>query len=172
MNEYIEKIGIPENYQNTGKPIPEVGKWQQRRKIKELKTQVERCLRFAETYGLHVESLKFSDNSGTDYELDFKERPIKKSYKDLPEPEQQKIKEVLLIRDMFCVGEAAYHELTMIPAGENLPRSYLVKQCKDSLNQLCHIERTPGKNEGAQVNFCDALRNAIQKHVCTSINHQ
>jgi hypothetical protein len=51
----------------------------------------------------------------------------------------------------------------MIPAGETLP--YLVKQCKESLNQLCHIERTPGKNEGAQVNFYDALRKAIQKHL-------
>lgn len=173
LNEYIEKMAIPENCQNTGKCIPEVGKRQQRRKIKELKTQVERSLWFAETYGLHLESLKLCDNSGTDYELDFKERPVKKSYKDLPEAEQQKIREVLLIQDMFCVGEAAYHELTMVPVGEKLPRSYLVKQCKDSLNQLCHIERTPGKNEGAQVNFCDALKNAIQKHVSSVMNqHQ
>ena len=72
LNEYIEKMGIPKNCQNTGKCIPEVGKRQQRRKIKELKTQVERSLWFAETFGLHLESLKLCDNSGTDYELDFK----------------------------------------------------------------------------------------------------
>jgi hypothetical protein len=97
-----------------------------------------------------LESLKLSDNSGAEYELEFTDGGTKKCYKDLPEAEKQKIKEVLLIQDKFCVGEAAYHELSMIPAGQTLPLSYLVKQCKDSLNQLCHIERTPGKNEGAQ----------------------
>lgn len=80
----------------------------------------------------------------------------------MPETEQKKIKEVLLIQDKFCIGEAAYHELTMIASGETLPRSYLVKQCKDSLNQLCHIERTPGNIEGAQVDFYDALRKEIK----------
>jgi hypothetical protein len=166
LRDYIEKIGIPNKYcKNTGKDIPDVGKRQQRRKLKELKTQVERSLWFAETYGLNLESLKLLDNDGAGYVLEFKDKPPKKNFKDLPEAEQNKIKEVLLIQDKFCIGEASYHELTMIPAGETLPRSYLVKQCKDSLNQLCHIERTPGKNEGAQVNFDDALRKAIQKHV-------
>ena len=166
LRDYIEKIGIPNKYcKNTGKDIPDVGKRQQRRKLKELKTQVERSLWFAKTYGLNLESLKLLDNDGADYVLEFKDKPPKKNFKDLPEAEQNKIKEVLLIQDKFCIGEASYHELTMIPAGETLPRSYLVKQCKDSLNQLCHIERTPGKNEGAQVNFDDALRKAIQKHV-------
>ena len=61
----------------------------------------------------------------------------------------------------------------MVPVGKKLLRSYLVKQCKDSLNQLCQIEGTAGKNEGVQVNFCDALKNAIQKHVSSVINqHQ
>ena len=165
LKQYIEKMGIPDNCENTGKCIADVGKRQQHRKIKELKTQVERTLWFANTYGLHLESLKLSDNSGAEYELEFTDGGTKNCYKDLPEAEKQKIKEVVLIQDKFCVGEAAYHELSMIPAGQTLPRSYLVKQCKDSLNQLCHIERTPGKNEGAQVNFYDALRNAIQNHV-------
>lgn len=83
--------------------------------------------------------------------LEFNDKAPKKCYKELPEAEQQKIKEVLLIQDKFCVGEAAYHELTMTSAGEALPRSYLVKQCKDSLNDLCHIERTPGTNKGASL---------------------
>ena len=115
-------MGVPENCQNTGKCIPEVGRRQQRRKIKELKTQVERSLWFAETHGLHLGFLKLS-------------------------------------------------ELIIIPIGKRLPQSYLVNQCKDSLNQLCHIEHTPAKNEGAPVNLCDALRNAIQKHVKSLINH-
>ncbi|CAB4027472.1 Hypothetical predicted protein [Paramuricea clavata] len=131
-------MGIPDNCENTGKCIADVGKRQQHWKIKELKTQVERTL-FANTYGLHLESLKLSDTLVLDMNWN-------------------------LQKDTFSVGEAAYHELSMIPAGQTLPRLYLVKHCKDSLNQLCHIERTPGKNEGAQVNFYDALRNPIQNH--------
>ena len=79
--------------------------------------------------------------------------------------EQQKIKEALFIQDKFCIGEAAYHELTMTSSGEALPRSYLVKQCKDPLNELYLIERTPGVNEGAQLNFKSALQNALQNAI-------
>ena len=114
---------------------------------------------------MNLESLKLFDNTGNDYVLEFNDKAPKKCYKELPEAEQQKIKEVLFIQDKFCIGEAAYHELTMTSSGEALPRSYLVKQCKDSLNELYLIERTPGVNEGAQLNFKSALQNAIKTHV-------
>ena len=48
---------------------------------------------------------------------------------------------------------------------ERLPLSYLIRQCKETLNEICHIERTPGKIEVAQVVFRDELRNIISKHV-------
>ena len=50
----------------------------------------------------------------------------------------------------------------MTSTGEALPRSDLVKQCKDSLNELYLIERMPGVNDGAQLNFKSALQNAIK----------
>ena len=165
LRDYIDKIGILDNSKNTGKIISDVGKRQQDQKLKKLKTHVERSLWFAETFSLKLESVNFTDNSCTSFGLTFNDGMQKKKYQDLPDAEKQKIKEVLLVRDMFCIAEAAYHELTMIPAGESLPRSYLIKQCKESLNELSHIERTPWKEKGAQVNFLDTLRNAIQKHV-------
>ena len=73
----------------------------------------------------------------------------------LSEEEKQRIQQILFIVDQLCIGEAAYHEITMTPAGENLPLSYLVKECKEPLNALTHIERTPGVAEGAQLNFMD-----------------
>ena len=145
LRDYIDKIGDPEESKNTGKVMSDVGKRQQGRKLKELKTHVERSLWFAKTYGLNLESVNFTDSSGTSFGLTFNNGKQTKQYKDLPDAEKQKIKEVLYIQDKFCIAEAAYHELTMIPAGESLPRSYLIKQCKDSLNKLSHIERTPGK---------------------------
>ena len=46
----------------------------------------------------------------------------KKRIQGLLEEEHGKIK------DQFCIGEAAYHQLSMMPAGEKLPWSYLIKQ--------------------------------------------
>ena len=71
--------------------------------------------------------------------------------------------------DKFSIGEAAYHELTMTAVGEELLRSYLIRQCKESLNEISRIERTPSKEEGAQFKFCDELCNTIRNHVSITI---
>lgn len=42
-----------------------------------------------------------------------------------------------------------------------LPRSYLIKQCKNNLNKLCHVTPTPGTFEGAQVSFKSLLLQQI-----------
>ena len=151
------------NFRNTGKGISELGKKQQHRKLTELKTYVEKSLWFAETFGLTLQSATFFDKSGFNHSILYGSTSEGKRYKDLSEEEKQRIKEILLIVDQFCIGEAAYHEVTMSPAGENLPRSYLVKECKESLNVL-----TPGVSESAQLIFIDALSNEIQKHVSFS----
>ena len=93
-----------------------------------------------------------------------------KSLKDLSDQEKLKTKDVLHIVDKFCISEATYHELTMTPAGAALPRSYLINQCQESLNELTNaIERTPGKEEGAQLNFYETLCIEIQKDVSCKI---
>jgi hypothetical protein len=80
-------------------------------------------------------------------------------YKDLSEEEKEKVKLVLYITDKFCIGETAYHELAMTDGGGKRPCSYLVKQCKNNLNSLCHITRTPGKEEGTQLGLESELQN-------------
>ena len=86
-------------------------------------------------------------------------------YKNLSEKEKEDIQQVLFIMDKFCIGEAAYHELTCCSGGEELPRTSLVKQCKEDLNKLCFIERTPGEASGAAFNFHDELSTVIEKMV-------
>ena len=168
LSDYLEKVGIFVNFKNSGKEIPELGKKHQQRKLTELKSHIEKSLWFTETFGLTLKSATFIDKSGSNYPLTYDDTSQSKKYKDLPEQEQRKIKEILFIMDQFCIGEAAYHEVSMTQAGENLPRSYLIKQCKESLNALTHVERTPGMSEGAQLNFHDAVCNEIQKHVSLS----
>ena len=142
----------------------DVGKRQQERNLRTLATRVEQALWFSESFGLCLNNIKLVDDSGRDHILMLGSEKGLKSYKDLPDEDQQDIQQVLYIMDKFCIGEAAYHELTCCPGGE-LPRSYLVKQCKEDLNKLCSIERTPGKANRAAFNFLDELSAVVEKMV-------
>ncbi|CAB4025093.1 Hypothetical predicted protein, partial [Paramuricea clavata] len=151
------------------KTFTEVGQRQQHRIMTELKTKAERSLWFAKAFGLDVSSIKFEDEAGLHHEVKYSSprEGTSKSYQKLSEDEKDVIKQVTFITDRFCIGEAAYHELTFGESGADLPRSYLIKQCKQDLNKLVHISRTPGQAEGAQLDFeselADVLRNKIQK---------
>ena len=101
----------------------------------------------------------------------------KRVYKDLSEEDQHNVKSILFILDKYCIGDASYHELTMAPGGEDLQRLYLIKQCKDEMNKLCHIARTdemnklchiartPGSAQGAQLDFNTELESVIRNQV-------
>ena len=169
LKEYIDRMETSDDLQNVGKVVSEVGERHQRRKLRELKTHVERALWFAETYGLTLDVASFTDQKGVSHTLSFPNNHDKNNYQDLPEEEKDKIKQILFIMDKFSIGEAAYHELTMTAVGEELPRSYLIRQCKEPLNEISRIERTPGKEEGAQFKFCDELCNTIRNHVSITI---
>ena len=51
LHSYIEKLGQDIGFENSGKTIAQVGKRQQRKKLKELKTHVDHALWFAKTFG-------------------------------------------------------------------------------------------------------------------------
>ena len=80
------------------------------------------------------------DDSGENHRPSFGKKGLK-SYEELSVDEQENVQQVLFIMDKFCIGEAAYHELTCCPSGEKLPRSYLIKQCKD-LNKQTLVQRS------------------------------
>ena len=104
LKAYIDKLSSVDELKNNGKGILEVGERQQRRKLKELKTSVERTLWFAETYGLSLNSARFSDQKGSNYTLSYCTDQEKKSFKDLPDEDQDKIKEILFIQDRFSIS--------------------------------------------------------------------
>ena len=72
------------------------------------------------------------------------------------------MKSVLFLPDKFCISDTAYHELTLTSGGQDLPRSYLIKQCKENLNLLCHISRTLGEADSAQLNLEEELKSRIE----------
>ena len=147
--------------ENTEKPIHEVGERQGRRIVKELKTQSERALWFLESFGFKLDSVKVKDVNGKITEINYKED--RRVFNQLPDEEKDTIRAILYIIDRYCIGNSAYHELSVLIDG--LPRSYLIKQCRSELNSICHISRTPGKNTGAQLSFKEELRSQIRKKV-------
>lgn len=45
-----------------------------------------------------------------------------------------------------------------------LPKSYLIKQRRDQLNNICHITHTPGTAAVAQVLFSDLLKERLRDY--------
>ena len=76
-------------------------------------------------------------------------------YSSSSEDEKRKVEQILFLLDMFCVGDSFYHEISMIT--DNLPRSYLVKQCCEQLNKMCHIEALDENFEGGKVSSVEIL---------------
>lgn len=108
--DYIDRLSVLEESKNRGKVISEVGERQQRRKLKELRTQVKEGLWFAESYGLTLDSASFNDQRGVSHTLAFKDDRDRKPFKDIPQGEKDKIKQILFIQGKFSIGEAAYHD--------------------------------------------------------------
>ena len=86
-------------------------------------------------------------------------------YNNLDEDTKTKIEQILFLLDKFCVGDAFYHELSMTIDG--LPRSYLVKQCRDDLNKMYHIDPLQGNYTGAKVSSVAAI---LEQHIKDYLN--
>ena len=138
---------------------------QKQRKLKEIKSNADKALWFLESFGLKLEKLTLSDTTtGDNVDLTFSNSAGKAAYRLLNDEEKDKIKQVVYIMDSFCVSDAAYHELSMIDTN-GLPRSYLIKQCRQDVNSIHSITRTPGTWPGAQLSFRDELNSQLLNQV-------
>ena len=86
----------------------------------------------------------------------------------LSEGERDKLEKVLFLLDKFYVGDSFYDELTMLVDG--LPKSYLIKQKREQLNQICQITSTPGEEEGAHLSFLKLLKDRIRNYLTNHPN--
>lgn len=142
---------------NKGKDIADVTK-----KSRTLKTSLSRAntaLWFSKSFGLGIHEIVVKEQKTGEAHLlmgSGENGKTKGGIDSLADTERAKIEQVLFLLDKFCVGDVFYHEPTMIVDG--LPKSYLVKQQRDELNDICHISPTPGNAEGAQMSFTDLLK--------------
>ena len=152
----------------TGKKLGDLGPRQRSRKLKELKSRAEVALWFVKSYGLELNCLKGVDtNQGNQYtiELDKEDSSIPNTDKE----EDNKLEQVLYLLDKFCASDELYHELTMIC--DDLPKSYLIKQKRNQLNNICNIEPVPGQYPGAQISFTETLKSHVKELLQTDPSH-
>ena len=88
-----------------------------------------------------------------------------RQYENISEDDKCKVESLLFLMDKFAVGDAFLHEISMVIDG--MPKSYLVKQCRDKLNSTCNIRPTPGSDPGAQISFKESLSSKLKILVST-----
>ena len=147
-----------------GKPLSQVKN--KSRTLKTFLSRAQTALWFSGSFGIELESLSVKESdtsvvhkvsclpnpsSSTSQSVEGEDR-----YNSLSEEEKRKVEQIspLLVRQ-FCVGDSFYHEISMIT--DSLPRSYLVNQCRDQLNKMCHIEALDGNFEGGKMSSVETV---------------
>ena len=119
--------------------------------------RAETALWFSKSFGLQLQGLKVKEvETWKKYNLEVEGQ----ENNSLSDEDMNRIEQILFLLDKFCVSDEFYHELTMYE-GE-LPRSYLIKQFRNNLNNICHVTPTPGQHEGAQISFESLLVEQIK----------
>ena len=78
-----------------------------------------------------------------------------KHFERLSESEKEKVECLLFLLDKFGVSDIFVHEMAMTV--DEMPRSYLIKECRAKLNSTCMVSPVPGSCPGAQVSFRQKL---------------
>ncbi|XP_077863939.1 uncharacterized protein LOC100367812 [Saccoglossus kowalevskii] len=174
-----------------GRQLCDLKEKQKKRKLKTLKSKLEVSLWFMKSFGLTVQNLTATSDTNSDVIFNFvadnivEEKIQPESIRNNTVPDvaasekltslsEDKLIELFELQhllDKFCISNEAYHEMTMTTCGKQLPRSYLIKQCRKDLNDVTHIEPVP-EGYGAQRNFKDLLRKEIRKFWSEENNDQ
>ncbi|PFX13820.1 putative nuclease HARBI1 [Stylophora pistillata] len=145
---------------NKGKDIADVTK--KSRTLKTFLSRANTALWFSKSFGLYIHEIVVKEQKTREAHIlmgNGENGKTKGGIDSLADTEKANIEQVLFLLDKFCVGDVSYHEQTMIVDG--LPKSYLVKQQRDKLNDICQISPTPGNAEGAQMSFTDFLKERV-----------
>ena len=162
LKNYIDKLQSS-NAKYKGKDISEVQK--KSRTLASFMSCAQVALWFAESFGLKLETLNVSEMKTG---ITICQQKRMQCIDDLSEDDKSKVETVLFLLDKICVGDSFYHELSM--EDDELPRSYLIKQRRGQLNNICHISSTPGDEEGAQVPFREILTEQIRHYAARQPN--
>ncbi len=164
LKDYIARLQTANELKgNHGRKIGELERTQTYEKLKELKQKSEVALWFVETYGLKLDKLILEGKDDSSHVIDYT-GTHGKCYKDLDGEQREDLKKLTALLDHYNISDGAYHELA-IYYKDVLHRSYLIKECRDDVDSITHIIRTPGESPGAQVPLTEAINLLIKQEV-------
>ena len=126
-------------------------------RLKTVSQEAEKALWFAEAFGLTPKVLTCTSKEGKKFSVKLSEQ---ENYNSVDSEDKQRLRELIYILDKFSISDAAYHELSML--NEDLPRKRLVIQERGNINNIFHVERTPGDKYGAYVSIKDEIIRYIE----------
>ena len=165
---YINKLQSSTT-KHKGKDVSEIQK--KSRTLATFMSRAKVALWFAESFGLKLEKMtarEMKTDTVHNLKTERKDAVDAHGFDSLSEEDKSKVENILFLLDKFCVGDSFYHELSMVDG--QLPRSYLIKQRREQLNNMCHISATPGEEEGAQISFKELLTDRVTDYVASHPN--
>lgn len=122
-------------------------------------TKTEQALWFAESFGITLDTLQGHTATGKPVVVKFGDcTPESTSRVADTEAERDRVLQILYLLDKFGVGDAFYHELTMID--KSLPRSYSIKQARKEYNSRVELQPIPGF-DGVYRSFESTLKEQV-----------
>ena len=153
LQSYVDLLAKSEGIMYKGKDISDAKK--KSKTLKCFMSRVQTALWFADSFGLDISSVNVCEKSTeivhTISTLTEKssssvsDQRESKGFDSLSQEEKEKVKQILFLLNKFYVSDEFYHD--------PLPKSYLVKQRRNQLNNLCSVSRTPGESDGCQVDL-------------------
>ncbi|CAG2201261.1 unnamed protein product [Mytilus edulis] len=108
----------------------------------DIETYAQKALSFTETFGQKPIKVDCKSESGLNVSFKLGENNEPKySYEKIEAEDKEALKQILFLLDKFCISDAAFHELSMLV--DDIPRKYMIVQCRDDINKIYHIERLP-----------------------------
>ena len=123
LADYVETLEKRDSLNCQGRKIHEVGTKQKGRRLRVLKNKAQCALWFCKSFGLEISQIKLKDEEGCNSTFDYTA-----DHGDSNMSENERIEQILFLLDKFCVGDALYHEVSIL--SDDLPKSYLVKQLR------------------------------------------
>ena len=162
------------SFKNKGKPIEDTSPRQARRKLAHFKTNAEKALWFAESFGLVPDCITLRKaKSGSCVMIPLSENAqdsqCTSNISATQVQDTEKLFQVLYILDRFAVSDEAYHEIRMCSCKTDssaLPPLYTLKQARKQLGSSMEIERFQGGYPGAFRPLLDILTREITRTVC------
>ena len=140
-----------------------VGRWQARRQLADFSSKAEQVLWFADSFGVELDTLHGHTASGEKVVVKLSDTASASTPETrVSDEDRDKVLLVLYLLDKFGVGDAFYHELSMI--NRSLPRSHKVKQAQVEYNSEIQLKTIP-HYDGMYRSFEDTLKEHIHKLV-------